>query len=685
MSPVEQKLERLSRGDRPRVLDLFSGCGGFSLGFSRAGCEILGGVELDPQAAASHALNFHGTAEGPHARPRDITIQKPGDLLRELGHPEAELAVDIIIGGPPCPAFTRVGRAKLREIHEHPTAYKQDPRAALYLPYLSYVRALQPLILVMENVPDVVNFGGHNLAEEICEVLEDEAMGYSCQYTLLNSVNYGVPQMRERFFLVGVHRAVAGTFRFPQPSHGAEMPPGYLSARQVALKTLTGADSEHFVEPPAAPDLRPAVTAAAALDDLPPLTGHLLSPNDRTARYLDSRGASARGDRGPSSWVATHMLGWPGFGASSADNVVAHVTRGLGHRDHRLFRLLEEGDQYPEAWQLAQTLWRAFRTEAFQKTPLPDLYLRALQLAGRIKGFWHLCSGASGEPSLGIGCVRLWKSLRADIVALQLGVNEVVPDLDDLARQSDLGPTIRFSLASTDRIAAIDSILGDLSGSPDWGQLPKLAGRLRANYREAVGRHRRRDAFRRAETWDDRADVDRLPCVVAELGPRLFKARFIEVAHAVAALPAEPLLFWPFESRAVPLLGLASFEAAGLGEDLDLLSDLQAEFVPPYDPSKFPNKWRKMESDAPCRTLMAHLGKDTYSHIHYDSDQARTISVREAARLQSFPDGFRLQGRMNAGFRQVGNAVPPLLSYALARSVTEALGLSAEQDGEGHS
>jgi len=63
---------------------------------------------------------------------------------------------------------------------------------------------------------------------------------------------------------------------------------------------------------------------------------------------------------------------------------------------------------------------------------------------------------------------------------------------------------------------------------------------------------------------------------------------------------------------------------------------LKKSYVPPYDPGKFPNKWRKMERDKPARTLMAHLSKDCYSHIHYDSQQARTISVREAARLQSF-------------------------------------------------
>jgi len=102
--------------------------------------------------------------------------------------------------------------------------------------------------------------------------------------------------------------------------------------------------------------------------------------------------------------------------------------------------------------------------------------------------------------------------------------------------------------------------------------------------------------------------------------------------------------------------------------------------VPPYDPGKFPNKWRKMESDSPARTLMAHLGKDSYSHIHYDSGQARTISVREAARLQSFPDGFIFSGTMNPAFKQIGNAVPPLLAKAVATTVLEQIHAALDQE-----
>ena len=75
---------------------------------------------------------------------------------------------------------------------------------------------------------------------------------------------------------------------------------------------------------------------------------------------------------------------------------------------------------------------------------------------------------------------------------------------------------------------------------------------------------------------------------------------------------------------------------------------------------------------------MAHIGKDTYSHIHYDSAQARVISVREAARLQSFPDGFKFCGTMNPAYRQIGNAVPPVMAKRLAEEIDAALDRAVE-------
>jgi DNA (cytosine-5)-methyltransferase 1 len=100
---------------------------------------------------------------------------------------------------------------------------------------------------------------------------------------------------------------------------------------------------------------------------------------------------------------------------------------------------------------------------------------------------------------------------------------------------------------------------------------------------------------------------------------------------------------------------------------------LHRAMVPPYDPGKFPNRWWKLHENGPARTLMAHIGKDTYSHIHYDSAQGRVISVREAARLQSFPDGFIFSGTMNPAFRQIGNAVPPVMGREIAKTILASL------------
>lgn len=114
-------------------------------------------------------------------------------------------------------------------------------------------------------------------------------------------------------------------------------------------------------------------------------------------------------------------------------------------------------------------------------------------------------------------------------------------------------------------------------------------------------------------------------------------------------------------------------------EDSEIYQSLLKEAVPPYKADRFPNKWWKLNPDQPSRTLTAHMGKDTYSHIHYDSNQARVISVREAARLQSFPDGFQFDGAMNSAFTQIGNAVAPLQSYVLGSHIRKLLLTAARQ------
>lgn len=475
---IGQKLARLATGGPPRVLDLFSGCGGLSLGFQAAGFQIAAAVEFDPDAARSHGLNFHkGAAE--HVAARDITAVHPGDLTDQLGLGEASQAFDVVVGGPPCQAFARVGRSKLREVADHPEAFRHDPRARLYIEYLNYVDACAPLAVVLENVPDMLNHGGHNIAEEVCDVLSGR--GYVCGYTLLNAALYGVPQMRERMFLVAFHKSVSDQVRFPCPTHWIDLPSGYDGSRAVALKLLTGIaeGASHYCTPPLAKKpLPPAVTAKEAIGDLPEIDARQLLASGnlkRGARRFDK--PVAHKANGRLTDFASKMRAWPGFG--SKDEIRDHVIRYLP-RDYPLFARLKPGDQYPEAVICAEKMF----DEAIRK-------LQAKKQAPR-------------------------------------------------------------------------------KNSPEWKRL-------------------------------------------------------------------------------------------------------RASIVPPYDPGKFPNKWRKMESDRPARTLLAHLGKDSYTHIHYDSRQARSISVREAARLQSFPDGFVFSGTMNPAFRQIGNAVPPLLAKAVAEQIRQQL------------
>jgi DNA (cytosine-5)-methyltransferase 1 len=481
---IRARLARLQAGGSPRLVDLFAGCGGMSVGFHRAGYEIAGGVEIDPQAARTHATNFFAAHDQEtrerHATPQDITTYTPQQFMREVlgtGHDTPPgMMVDVIAGGPPCQAFARIGRAKLREIMQQPQAHLSDDRAGLYLRYLQYVAAFKPLAVVVENVPEIMNFGGQNVAEEIAGSLEE--MGYRCKYTLLNSALYGVPQLRSRWFLIALHSALGIDPSFPAPTHYIEVPSGYMSAHAAALRLLIeDASSSRYCLPPVpSADLPGAVTTRQALDDLPRITAHLHGTMRRGPRKFDVLMGYRR--KRALSEYARDMREWPGF--ESDRGVWDHVTRYLP-RDHPIFRRMRPGDEYPRAHELAMQILE-----------------------------------------------------------------------------------------------------------------------------EALEEYQ------------------------AEHGTR----------------PAE-----------------GSEEYARL----------RAAHVPPYSVEKFPNKWWKLHGDQPSRTLTAHMGRDTYSHIHYDSGQARVLSVREAARLQSFPDGFTFTGSMNGAFRQIGNAVPPLQAYALALHVLNLL------------
>ena len=416
-----------------------------------------------------NALNLHGNDPrqiARHSPPRDLTALEPSQLAAELELGHVVDAIDILVGGPPCQAYARVGRAKLAHLAAHPEAFKQDQRRNLYLRYLHYVQEFRPVALLMENVPDILNQDGQNVVEEMIGVLNE--LGYEARYTLLNAAYFGVPQARDRVYMLAYRREVGAEIRFPRPTHFADLPAGYLGNRTHALKAVLAAKSHSYVLPePANLALPPAVTAFQAIGDLPEILGCATKPSRRFGLNESVPHLSLS-----VSPYSDAMRNWQGY--ESTKMLSDHVVRWLP-RDGQIFAGMPEGAEYPVAHALAVDMFKSKVKE--------------------------------------------------------------------------------------------------------------------------TGYH-----------WRSKAYLT-----------------------------------------------------------------LQAAMVPPYDPSKFPNKWWKLRRNSPVRTLMAHLGRDCYSHIHYDGSQARTISVREAARLQSFPDGWRFAGPMNHAFRQIGNAVPPLMAAAIASTVRDTL------------
>ena len=216
---------RANKKDGPVALSLFSGCGGFSLGFSAAGFSVRGYVELEPELRSIYAANFPHADElgGDITLLDDRTVQK---WIADVGE------VDAIIGGPPCQGFSLSGKRDVA-----------DPRNKLFKHYMRMVDCLQPKIAVMENVRLLTSMRAPNKAlvkDLICD--DFHRRGYSVAVYGVNAMNYGVPQHRERVFFVAVRQDCGFSPSIPGETHGTAR--DLFSSSATPLRTFGDACSD---------------------------------------------------------------------------------------------------------------------------------------------------------------------------------------------------------------------------------------------------------------------------------------------------------------------------------------------------------------------------------------------------------------------------------------------------------
>ena len=200
-----------------KTLSLFSGGGGLDIAFHDCGFDIVQMVELEAKYVQTLNLNSLPGKRLENSKPICIDI-------REF-IPTPELKVDFIIGGPPCQTFSAAGR------RASGVAGTSDARGTLFQEYVRLLKTLQPKAFLFENVYGIIGAQKGEAWKEIQTAFKQA--GYTIHFRVLDAADYGVPQHRERLFIVGIRE---GDYRFPYPTHGPDSPdkePFYSAGQAV--------------------------------------------------------------------------------------------------------------------------------------------------------------------------------------------------------------------------------------------------------------------------------------------------------------------------------------------------------------------------------------------------------------------------------------------------------------------
>jgi DNA (cytosine-5)-methyltransferase 1 len=187
-----------------KVLDLFAGAGGFSLGFQLAGHEIIGAIEMDEWAAQTFKHNHQSSK----VLVGDITSFSDQDILAEY----ANDSPDIILGGPPCQGYS----VCLKNAGD-----PKDPRNSLFIEMIRFGKLFSPSLIIMENVPNLLKAKNAS-REKVIDIIQSELknIGYYVYYDILEATSFGVPQIRKRLFVIASKKELSNPF--PKRTHSTE-------------------------------------------------------------------------------------------------------------------------------------------------------------------------------------------------------------------------------------------------------------------------------------------------------------------------------------------------------------------------------------------------------------------------------------------------------------------------------
>lgn len=171
------------------AIDLFAGCGGLSLGLEKAGFNILYANEINKDASDTYIKNLvKNNGHKTYVDTRDIGEVKTSEIRKFTGNKE----IHLVAGGPPCQGFSMAGK---RDI--------DDPRNKLFKEMLRIVREIHPPLFLMENVKGILSMDNGKVIKTIKEAFEEKDLGYDVRIEVLKASKFGVPQDRERVFIIG--------------------------------------------------------------------------------------------------------------------------------------------------------------------------------------------------------------------------------------------------------------------------------------------------------------------------------------------------------------------------------------------------------------------------------------------------------------------------------------------------